>query len=215
MLNQKTADTIFFCCTNIINCSLVYNAIIQCHQCQLLLVVKMTSQKSPRWSSISHTIDQDIAWTTYLTYFFSITGTPPFKMFMKKVCINALKLLYLEYICRTTVYSVGVVGQVAGLLFWHCQRLICNFKEIVPLLTHRLRDPSRMTRRQRLYTWLADMLLMRKALFNHLTARGIQVYIWVLNDEEDFRRAFDLGATGIMTDYPTKLKEFLENNSIS
>lgn len=40
-----------------------------------------------------------------------------------------------------------------------------------------------------------------------------QVYIWVLNDEEDFKRAFDLGATGIMTDYPTKLKEFMEKNN--
>uniref|UniRef100_W5K9R6 Glycerophosphodiester phosphodiesterase domain containing 1 n=1 Tax=Astyanax mexicanus TaxID=7994 RepID=W5K9R6_ASTMX len=57
-------------------------------------------------------------------------------------------------------------------------------------------------------------LLMRKALFDHLTARGIQIYIWVLNDEEDFKRAFDLGATGVMTDYPTKLKEFLEKNGV-
>lgn len=40
-----------------------------------------------------------------------------------------------------------------------------------------------------------------------------QVYVWVLNDEEDFKRAFDLGATGIMTDYPTKLKEFIEKNN--
>uniref|UniRef100_A0AAY5EKH0 GP-PDE domain-containing protein n=1 Tax=Electrophorus electricus TaxID=8005 RepID=A0AAY5EKH0_ELEEL len=55
-------------------------------------------------------------------------------------------------------------------------------------------------------------LLMRKALFDHLTARGIQVYVWVLNDEDDFKRAFDLGATGVMTDYPTKLKECNQEN---
>uniref|UniRef100_A0A667YTT8 Glycerophosphodiester phosphodiesterase domain containing 1 n=1 Tax=Myripristis murdjan TaxID=586833 RepID=A0A667YTT8_9TELE len=58
-------------------------------------------------------------------------------------------------------------------------------------------------------------LLMRKALFDHLTARGVQVYIWVLNDEEDFQRAFDLGATGVMTDFPTKLKDFIERNGIA
>uniref|UniRef100_A0A8C2XFD8 Glycerophosphodiester phosphodiesterase domain containing 1 n=1 Tax=Cyclopterus lumpus TaxID=8103 RepID=A0A8C2XFD8_CYCLU len=58
-------------------------------------------------------------------------------------------------------------------------------------------------------------LLMRKALFDHLTARGIQVYIWVLNDEEDFQRAFDLGATGVMTDFPTRLKDFLDRDGIS
>lgn len=47
-----------------------------------------------------------------------------------------------------------------------------------------------------------------------LCAFTSQVYIWVLNDEDDFKRAFDLGATGIMTDYPTKLKAFMEENSI-
>uniref|UniRef100_A0AAY4B0F4 GP-PDE domain-containing protein n=1 Tax=Denticeps clupeoides TaxID=299321 RepID=A0AAY4B0F4_9TELE len=90
-----------------------------------------------------------------------------------------------------------------------------QFLEIpMPSIISKLKDPSRMTKSQRLLTWLADTLLMRKALFDHLTARGIQVYIWVLNDEEDFQRAFNLGATGIMTDYPTKLKSFMEKNSL-
>uniref|UniRef100_A0AAY4AWP5 GP-PDE domain-containing protein n=1 Tax=Denticeps clupeoides TaxID=299321 RepID=A0AAY4AWP5_9TELE len=91
-----------------------------------------------------------------------------------------------------------------------------QFLEIpMPSIISKLKDPSRMTKSQRLLTWLADTLLMRKALFDHLTARGIQVYIWVLNDEEDFQRAFNLGATGIMTDYPTKLKSFMEKNTVS
>lgn len=77
---------------------------------------------------------------------------------------------------------------------------------------HLMRDPDKMTRSQHVITWLADTLLMRRALFNHLTARGIQVYVWVLNDEKDFKRAFDLGATGVMTDYPTKLRDFMEKN---
>ncbi|KAK7156249.1 hypothetical protein R3I94_006358 [Phoxinus phoxinus] len=86
-----------------------------------------------------------------------------------------------------------------------------QFLEIpMPSIVSKLKDPERQTRSHRFITWLADTLLMRKALFDHLTGRGIQVYIWVLNDEEDFKRAFDLGATGIMTDYPTKLKEFME-----
>lgn len=42
-----------------------------------------------------------------------------------------------------------------------------------------------------------------------------QVYIWVLNDEEDFQRAFDLGATGVMTDFPSRLKDFMDRNGIS
>lgn len=95
------------------------------------------------------------------------------------------------------------------------------------------------------FCFLSCSLLMRKSLFKHLTDRGIQVrlcfytfytifslvfagnwypfcarvwfqvYIWVLNDEEDFQRAFDLGATGVMTDFPTRLKDFMDRNGIS
>ncbi|XP_016378211.1 glycerophosphodiester phosphodiesterase domain-containing protein 1-like [Sinocyclocheilus rhinocerous] len=90
-----------------------------------------------------------------------------------------------------------------------------QFLEIpMPSIISKLKDPERQTRSQRFITWLADTLLMRKALFDHLTSRGIQVCVWVLNDEEDFKRAFDLGATGIMTDYPTKLKEFMEKKQL-
>ncbi|CAH0754258.1 unnamed protein product [Bemisia tabaci] len=56
-----------------------------------------------------------------------------------------------------------------------------------------------------------NILLMKRALFKHLSKRGIQTYIWVLNDETDFQQAFQLGATGVMTDYPSKLRAFLEN----
>ncbi|XP_061684518.1 lysophospholipase D GDPD1 isoform X1 [Syngnathoides biaculeatus] len=91
-----------------------------------------------------------------------------------------------------------------------------QFLEIpMPNIVNKLYDPNRLTTSQRLAAWLADSLLMRKALFQHLTARGIQVYIWVLNDEEDFQRAFDLGATGVMTDFPTRLKDFLDRNGLS
>uniref|UniRef100_A0A8C0GLM3 Glycerophosphodiester phosphodiesterase domain containing 1 n=2 Tax=Chelonoidis abingdonii TaxID=106734 RepID=A0A8C0GLM3_CHEAB len=89
-----------------------------------------------------------------------------------------------------------------------------EFLEIpMPSIILKLKEPEKMTRRQKFVIWLADVLLMRKALFDHLTARGIQVYIWVLNEEQEYKRAFDLGATGVMTDYPTKLKEFLHNYS--
>ncbi|XP_048772118.2 lysophospholipase D GDPD1-like [Ostrea edulis] len=57
-----------------------------------------------------------------------------------------------------------------------------------------------------------DVLLMRPALFHHLQRRGIQTYLWVLNEEHEFDRAFKLGATGVMTDFPTKLKEYLDKN---
>jgi len=57
---------------------------------------------------------------------------------------------------------------------------------------------------------IADFLLMSRLMFNHFEKRGIQTYIWVLNDEEEFERAFQLGATGVMTDFPTRLTHYLE-----
>ncbi|XP_042547928.1 lysophospholipase D GDPD1 isoform X2 [Dipodomys spectabilis] len=89
-----------------------------------------------------------------------------------------------------------------------------QFFEIpMPSILLKLKEPHTMSRSQKFVIWLSDVLLMRKALFDHLTARGIQVYVWVLNDEQEYKRAFDLGATGVMTDYPTKLKDFLNNFS--
>ncbi|XP_033323162.1 lysophospholipase D GDPD1 [Megalopta genalis] len=66
-------------------------------------------------------------------------------------------------------------------------------------------------RAERLFIRAVNVLLMRPCLFNHLKARGIHIYFWVLNNEEDFQKAFNLGATGIITDYPTRLKLFLKN----
>jgi glycerophosphoryl diester phosphodiesterase len=46
--------------------------------------------------------------------------------------------------------------------------------------------------------------------FSHLHARGIQVYFWVCNTEDEFEECMKTQATGIMTDYPTKLRDFLD-----
>ncbi|XP_053375466.1 lysophospholipase D GDPD1-like [Mercenaria mercenaria] len=59
---------------------------------------------------------------------------------------------------------------------------------------------------------IADVLLMRPALFKHLDKRGIQTYLWVLNEEDDWGRAFKLGATGVMTDFPSKLAEYIRKH---
>ncbi|KAL8604664.1 hypothetical protein ACOMHN_013444 [Nucella lapillus] len=59
---------------------------------------------------------------------------------------------------------------------------------------------------------IMDFLLMRPCLIHHLKKRGIQTYLWVLNSQDEFERAFSLGATGVMTDFPTMLKDFLDQN---
>nr|XP_022341152.1 glycerophosphodiester phosphodiesterase domain-containing protein 1-like [Crassostrea virginica] len=72
--------------------------------------------------------------------------------------------------------------------------------------------PPIISRKLRFLLSIFNILLMRPALFHHLERRGIQTYLWVLNEEHEFERAFKLGATGIMTDFPTKLKEYLDKN---
>jgi len=49
-----------------------------------------------------------------------------------------------------------------------------------------------------------------KTFIRHLQARGVKVVFWVLQTEDDFEKACALGVDGIMTDYPTRLVEFLK-----
>uniref|UniRef100_UPI00358FA1ED lysophospholipase D GDPD1-like n=1 Tax=Myxine glutinosa TaxID=7769 RepID=UPI00358FA1ED len=79
----------------------------------------------------------------------------------------------------------------------------------VPSMLSRLMEPGKVPRFRRFLCWLADWLLLSRKLFRHLERRGVQVYLWVLNEEADFKRAFDLGVTGVMTDFPSKLRHFL------
>jgi len=83
----------------------------------------------------------------------------------------------------------------------------------IPMLGRILRhhDGSQSDRNTRA-KWLKvlDWFMLSPCLFRHLQRRGIQVYAWVLNDEEDFDAAFHLGFDGVMTDFPSKLKSYLD-----
>ncbi|THD21159.1 Glycerophosphodiester phosphodiesterase domain-containing protein 1 [Fasciola hepatica] len=59
---------------------------------------------------------------------------------------------------------------------------------------------------------LLHWFIMSPRLFKHLEARGIPVIFWVCNSEKQFKMAFDVGAAGVMTDYPKKLRSFLDRN---
>ncbi|XP_018414597.1 PREDICTED: glycerophosphodiester phosphodiesterase domain-containing protein 1-like [Nanorana parkeri] len=80
----------------------------------------------------------------------------------------------------------------------------------MPSIINRTYFPHNQLMRNRFLVRLQDKIMMRKGLFRHLQARGIQVYLWVLNQESDFQRAFKCGATGVMTDYPSQLHRFLQ-----
>lgn len=61
--------------------------------------------------------------------------------------------------------------------------------------------------------WLVKTFFIKKSFVRHLQKRGILVYFWVLNTNEEFEYAFNLGVNGIITDYPSRLIEFLNQNS--
>ncbi|KAM3597671.1 uncharacterized protein V6R79_007852 [Siganus canaliculatus] len=82
----------------------------------------------------------------------------------------------------------------------------------LPRIINRTYIPKKRILRNRLVIFLLEKLTMRKGLFNHLAARGIQVHLFVCNEEEDIKCAFDVGATGVMSDYPTLLTSYLCRN---
>lgn len=47
-------------------------------------------------------------------------------------------------------------------------------------------------------------------LETNLFSSSVQVLFWCLNEESDFEVAFSLGANGVMTDYPTALRHYLD-----
>ncbi|XP_051844902.1 lysophospholipase D GDPD3 [Antechinus flavipes] len=82
----------------------------------------------------------------------------------------------------------------------------------LPTIINRTYFPFRWSALNRLAAALTKRLIMRKSLIRHLEERGIQVVFWCLNEESDFEVAYRLGATGVMTDYPTALRHYLDNH---
>ncbi|XP_040917902.1 lysophospholipase D GDPD3a [Toxotes jaculatrix] len=82
----------------------------------------------------------------------------------------------------------------------------------LPRIFNRTYIPENPILRNRLVISLLEKVTMRKSLFRHLAARGIQVHLFVCNEDEDIKAAFDVGATGVMSDYPTVLSNYLRRH---
>ncbi|XP_029944532.1 lysophospholipase D GDPD3a [Salarias fasciatus] len=83
----------------------------------------------------------------------------------------------------------------------------------LPRIINRTFISERGILRNKLVLFLLEKLTMRRSLFKHLAARGIQVHLFVCNEDEDIKAALDVGATGVMTDYPSLLSRYLCRNS--
>ncbi|XP_061082396.1 lysophospholipase D GDPD3 [Conger conger] len=82
----------------------------------------------------------------------------------------------------------------------------------LPQVFNRMYIPESPILKNRMVIYLIEKLTMRKSLFEHLAKRGIQVHLFVCNVEEDIKAAFSVGATGVMTDYPSLLSNYLRTH---
>jgi len=55
-----------------------------------------------------------------------------------------------------------------------------------------------------------NYLFMPEAMFKHLKSRGIPTWMWVLNHDKSFQEALENGVDAIMTDYPLRLRQYLD-----
>lgn len=81
-----------------------------------------------------------------------------------------------------------------------------------------IRSPELLKRRKwnrlvpRTILCVLDSLISSRLLIEHLRLRGIPVFYWVCNSETEFKTAFELGVSGVMTDYPSLLTAYLKAN---
>ncbi|XP_007948483.1 lysophospholipase D GDPD3 [Orycteropus afer afer] len=89
------------------------------------------------------------------------------------------------------------------------ERFLISF---LPTIINRSYFPFSCPGLNQLAAVASKWFIMRKSLIRHLEERGIQVIFWCLNEESDFEVAFGLGATGVITDYPTALRRYLDSH---
>lgn len=82
----------------------------------------------------------------------------------------------------------------------------------LPRIFNRTYIPEEAILQKSFVVYLIQKLTMRKSLFEHLTKRGIQVQLIVCNEESDMEAAFAVGATGVMSDYPTLLTNYIRKH---
>ncbi|KAG1933398.1 lysophospholipase D GDPD3 [Pimephales promelas] len=84
----------------------------------------------------------------------------------------------------------------------------------LPRVINRTYIPEESYLKNRFVVYLLQKLTMRKSLFDHLIKRGLQVQLFVCNEESDIEAAFAAGATGVLTDYPTLLSNYLKKHPL-
>ena len=61
--------------------------------------------------------------------------------------------------------------------------------------------------------WSCNYEILTKQLVNMAHELGQKVYVWTVNEDNDFREMMEMGVDGITTDYPDRLIDFLSRES--
>ncbi|XP_016134871.1 lysophospholipase D GDPD3a isoform X1 [Sinocyclocheilus grahami] len=145
------------------------------------------------WASVDSTIMENCRKTFCLLCCQWQNSSMPYMFTVKQ----ALKLLLLYY---TGLLPFVPLGE-SFLQFY------------LPQIINREYIPEMWILRRRLVIFLIERLTLRKGMFKHLRDRGIQIHLFVCNEEQDIEAAFAAGATGVMTDYPTLLSNYIRRHT--
>lgn len=119
-------------------------------------------------------------------------------------------------------YSAGSILKVYALYIFGLLPFCCidyGFFEI-PLFTKEALDWIRAIRGDSCLLRLVSCIVscincITGPLVRHLKKRGIPTFCFILNSEEDYEFAIDKGVSGIMTDRPTHLKQYLVKRGLN
>lgn len=103
---------------------------------------------------------------------------------------------------------------VSGLLpFWCIREGVLDIPLLTTGMIQMTEEMATSCGRKILVCLLVNLMrffgLMSRLFVPHLRKRGILTFFWIVNDEEDWETAVNMGSRGIMTDCPSQLHQYL------
>ena len=91
------------------------------------------------------------------------------------------------YLCKFSSNYKNLTNLIITLAFFSVTFKETHLEIPMPILALKKFGPD-ISWKYKVMAKVADFLLMRRTLFEHLEYRGVRTYLWVLNEPEDFDR---------------------------
>jgi len=152
---------------------------------------------------VDHKMEDRVIWgsahNNMATYMFSLNSRIPRFFSVKQILYTVFK------------YCIGILP------FCPIRENVFEIPIFTATFNENIRRVASESRTRRFFGWvfitLSNAVLSSKGLFRHLQKRGIKVVVWVANEDIEFERAYKiLGVDGVMTDYPTRLTNYLSHH---